>query len=403
MSLRILFVDDELKILEGLQRSVRPFRKEWDAYFANSGPEGLRLLAEKQFDVVVTDMRMPGMDGVAVLKAVMEQHPQLLRIILSGYSDMESIIKSAGVAHQYLSKPCSIEEIKSAVTRAVSLNCLLGNPELKKLLSGVNTIPSLPRLFLELTKLVNDPNSSMAQIEALVARDIGMSAKVLQLVNSAFFGRSRQIAGPAEAVRYLGLGTLKALSLAVHVFENFEGRQASASFVAELWEHSSQCGAVAEKIARTIRPGDHALHDETAMAGLLHELGRLLFACNLHEQYQQSVALADEQNIPLWKAEQQIFKASHAEAGAYIMAFWGLPRAIVEAIAYHHTPADCPVETFCALTAIHIADVLIQENDQRIACERPAELDMAYLAKVGVADRLNEFRKIVSDARARVA
>jgi len=348
-------------------------------------------------------MRMPGMDGVAVLKAAMELHPQLLRIILSGYADMESVVKSAGVAHQYLSKPCSIDDIKSAVTRAVSLSCLLGNPELKLLLSGINTIPSLPRLFLELTELLKDPNSSMTQVESLVVRDIGMSAKVLQLVNSAFFGRGRQTSDPAQAVRYLGLATLRALALVVQVFESFEGKQASASFAVELWKHSSECGAIAEKIARAVRPADHALHDEAGMAGMLHEVGRLLMACNLNEQYRQSVALAAEQSIPLWEAERHIFKASANEAGAYIMALWGLPRAIVEAIAYHSTPADYPVENFCAISAIHIADVLTQEGSDGTARQGAAELDMAYLEKLGVAARLDEFRKMVSDARSRAA
>jgi putative nucleotidyltransferase with HDIG domain len=399
MSLKILFIDDEQRILEGLQRSVRPFRKEWDASFANSGQEGLRLLDEAPFDVVVTDMRMPEMDGVAVLNVVMHRHPQLFRIILSGYSDMESIIKSAGVAHQYLCKPCPIEEIRSAIARACSLSDLFCNAELKRLLSGTNTIPSLPLLFVELTRLINDPTASMNQIAELISRDIGMSAKVLQLVNSAFFGKRRVISDPREAVQYLGLGTLRALSLAVHVFTSFESRNISPAFASNLWRHSLECSAVAQGIAKMGRPADTALQEHAAMAGLLHDVGSLLLVANMAEGYQRAVALAERSEIPMWKAEREIFCASHAECGAYILAFWGLPQAIVEAIAYHHAPSSCSMQSFSALTAVHLAECLLQEPSPTDPSSASRDLDLPYLESLGLAGRTNEFRDLVMAVR----
>lgn len=151
MSIRILFVDDEPLILEGLQRSLRPLRKEWNAAFATGGEEALAVLQREPFDVVVTDMRMPGMDGAALLDEVTRSYPDILRLVLSGQSDRDSVVKSAGMAQQYLAKPCSIEALKDAVNRVVSLRRLLADSSLKQLLSRMRSIPSVPPLYIELT------------------------------------------------------------------------------------------------------------------------------------------------------------------------------------------------------------------------------------------------------------
>lgn len=148
MSIRILFVDDEPLLLSGLQRLLRPLRKEWNAACAAGGEEALVMLAQERFDVIVTDMRMPGMDGAELLNEVMRLYPDMLRLVLSGQSDLESVVKSAGVTHQYLSKPCSIEVMRDAVNRAVALHQLLANSALKQLLSRLHSIPSVPPLYL---------------------------------------------------------------------------------------------------------------------------------------------------------------------------------------------------------------------------------------------------------------
>src|SRR5256885_11774657 len=119
--IRILFVDDEPKVTEGLHRMLRSMRREWEMTFATSGAEALEKLSAKPFDVVVSDMRMPGMDGCQLLTEVMRRHPQVVRIILSGYSDKETIMRSIGLAHHYLSKPCDAETLKETIRRACDL------------------------------------------------------------------------------------------------------------------------------------------------------------------------------------------------------------------------------------------------------------------------------------------
>jgi len=111
---RVLFVDDEPRILDGRRRMLRSMRHEWKMSFAETGQEALAILANQPFDVVVVDMRMPGMDGVQLLSEVRKRH-QIIRIVLSGTADREAILRAVGLAHQYLSKPCDAETLKSVL------------------------------------------------------------------------------------------------------------------------------------------------------------------------------------------------------------------------------------------------------------------------------------------------
>lgn len=386
MSIRILFVDDEPRLLEGLQRSLRPLRKEWTASFAPGGEEALAVLACEPFDVIVTDMRMPGMDGASLLSEVTHRHPDVLRLVLSGQSDLESVVKSAGVTHQYLSKPCSIETLKNAVNRAVSLRDLLTTSTLKQLVSRLGSIPSVPPLYLELTECLKSPDASIEKAGAIIQKDMGMTAKVLQLVNSALFGAAGRITSAADAVVYLGLDTIRALVLTLHAFSEFQPGAAASFSIDELWQHSLATGALAERVIRTIPSSTAAQYDQMGMVGLLHDVGRLVLAANLPESYEQAHRLAEERRMVYWEAEREVFGSTHAEVGAYLFGIWGLPEAIVEAAAYHHMPARCPHPATAILTALHVADALEYPHG--------GGPDLEYLDSVGLALKLPEWREL---------
>ncbi|MBV9849174.1 MAG: response regulator [Armatimonadetes bacterium] len=119
--IRVLFVDDESHILSGLQRMLRPLRHEWAMTFAEGGPAALDALAGAEFDVIVTDMRMPGMSGAQLLAEVRRRHPRVARIVLSGQSDREHLQQLAQTPHEYLSKPCDTELLKETVRRLCGL------------------------------------------------------------------------------------------------------------------------------------------------------------------------------------------------------------------------------------------------------------------------------------------
>jgi len=207
----VLFVDDEPLVLQGLKRMLRGEREAWTMRFATSGREALGLLEREAFDALVTDLRMPGMDGEQLLNTVKDRHPHMVRIVLSGGMNQASSFKTVRCAHRYLAKPCDAEALKSALSQALALRRWVDDHRLRELLARLESLPSLPEVYAELLAEIQAPNSSFRRVGDLIARDVGMTAKVLQIVNSAFFGLARRILSPQDAVAMLGYDTLKAL------------------------------------------------------------------------------------------------------------------------------------------------------------------------------------------------
>ncbi len=383
----ILFVDDEPSILQGLQRMLRPMRREWDMTFCPGGQEALRAMAEEPFDVVVTDMRMPGMDGAALLTEVSRQHPQVVRIVLSGQSSKEATLKSVGVAHQFLAKPCDPEKLKQTVNQAFALRDLLSDETLKQALSRLNSVPSVPALYTEIMEELKYPDASVKRIGDIVAEDPGMTAKILQLVNSAFFGLPRQVSSPAQAASLLGTETIRALVLSIDVFSQFEGAAVEGLAPESVQKHCAETAAIARQIA-TVEKATIEIVDASFMAGFLHDVGKLILAQNMSDQYREVMVHMREKGVPLCEAERAVLGATHAEVGAYLLGLWGLPESMVEAAAFHHCPSKSFGDSFVPLTAVHVANALAHGRYSEDRAAAVEELDLDYLNQLGLADRV---------------
>ncbi|MBV9265744.1 MAG: HDOD domain-containing protein [Acidobacteriaceae bacterium] len=387
--INILFVDDESNLLDALKRATRPLRNEWCTLFANGGAEALRVLEETPCDVIVTDMRMPGIDGLALLEAVSHRYPGMVRIIFSGQCDTSTIVKAAAISHQYLSKPCDIEILRSTVSRAVGMRKLLSSPALVQLMSAFDRIPVLPSVYSQLTLLLNDDRTSIERIGAVIAQDMGLCAKVLQLANSPIFGLRHPISSPEAAVGVLGFDMLKNLALAMHVFQQYE--TAIKSFdIESLWQHSFRTSLYAANIARLVAPSDSRLREQAQVAGLLHDIGHLLLACNMPDLFERAIQLASERGIDLFEAERELLGASHAEVGAYVLALWGLPDEITEAILHHHQVRSC--ESRVAF-AVHIADALEYRHGSKDLPGDRHQVDVALLEERGLVDEFKSWEE----------
>ena len=390
---RILFVDDEPKVLDGLRRMLRPMRHEWEMAFAPGGEEALAALAEKHFDVVVSDMRMPGMDGAQLLSEVKQRYPGIVRIVLSGHSERETVLRSVGPAHQYLAKPCDPKQLRNVITRACALRDLLSEDSLRELVSQMSTIPSLPETYTEIVEELQSPNASMKKVGEIVSKDMGMTAKVLQLVNSAFFGLRHHVSTPSQAASFLGVDTLKSLVLSVHIFSQLDNIKIEGFCLDRLWNHSAATGALAKRIAAAEGCAEQ-LRDHALMAGLLHDAGKLIIAANLPERYSDVLASVESEGLKLWEAERQILTNTHAEVGAYLLGLWGLPDPIVEAVAFHHNPSRCLGDEFAPLTAVHAANALEHEQSSVENDPDANRLDTEYLGQLGLAERLPVWRDL---------
>lgn len=397
---RVLFVDDEPKVLQGLERMLRPMRKEWEMAFAAGGPEALEALEQKHFDVLITDMRMPGMDGCRLLERVRDLHPRVVRIILSGHSDKEMILKSAGAAHQYLSKPCDAEALKRTIGRACALRGLLEDQALLDVISRVETLPSLPSLFSEVMEEIASPEGSLARVGEIISKDVGMSAKILQLVNSSFFGQPTRVTSAVRAVSLLGLETVKALVLSAKIFSQCTRPGPPGYNIAALWNHSLRTGVFAKNIARAENGGRSQI-DEAFMAGLLHDVGKLILLDRLPEACGEIALAASRSGCRLWEAEREVLGTTHAQVGAYLLGIWGISEPIVEAIAFHHCPDTSPNESsksFGALTAVHAANALELEGLAQKNAGPGEPCSSGYLEAVGCGGRMETWRAVCDDS-----
>ena len=393
MKKRILFVDDEPKVLRGLQRMLYSKEDEWEMAFAESGQEALDLLAEQPFDVIVSDMRMPGMDGAQLLNEVLRRYPQIVRIVLSGHSERELVLRSVGATHQYLAKPCDPERLQRVVARACALRELLADESFRSIVSQMNTIPSLPQLYIDVMQELQAPEGSIKKVGEIISRDVGMTAKVLQIVNSAFFGLPRHVSDPSHAASLLGLDTLKALILSAHVFSQLNEASAKGLCFDTLWNHSIATGTLAKRIA-SAENCEVQVCDHTLIAGLLHDTGKLLLAVNLPDRYRKMWSLSEKGTMTSLDAERQVFGTTHAEVGAYLFGLWGLPAPIVEAVAFHHCPDRCVATTFTPLTAVHVADALEHEQDGAGKPSEAPQLATEYLARLGLLERVSTWQEL---------
>ena len=375
----ILFVDDDAAVLNGLKVRLHRLRTKWDMHFAESGAQAVTNLERNHFDVVVTDMRMPGMDGAELLRIVRERWPDAIRIVLSGYAELQQVMRLVPYAHQYYSKPCEAGQLENLIERCLQLHGLLAQPTLRAAVGRICKLPAMPQVYAKLQGMLSDDDTSVHDVAQLIATDVAIAAKVLQLVNSAFFRLARRISNIEQAVSHLGFGAIRNLVLSAEVFSRWPGRDTTCALnIDALQVHVHQVAAAARSLAtESLRP------DDAMLAGLLHDIGYWVLANECKDGLADSLTLALAERIPLHEAETRVIGASHAQIGAYLLGIWGLPYPVIEAVAYHHSPQSVPQAEFDALAALAVAHALVPEDDTA-AFNAPLtpdpKVDAAFLA-----------------------
>lgn len=388
---RILFVDDEPQVLKMLQLTLRSISDDWEMMFVESGAAALEILTQTPVDVVVSDMRMPGMSGAELLNEVMKRQPQTVRIILSGYADEEMVMKCVGATHQYLSKPFDPKSLKSSLNRINNLRLQMTNKELVSAVSGMKSMPSIPSMYFQIIDALQSPNASVQLIGEIVSTDAGLTAKILQMVNSAYFGFANSVSSAEEAVQLLGVGRIRSLALCAHIFSTFDKSALPQNTLDEIWHHSLVTGMAARRIAEMEGCAD-ALIEQAFTGGLLHDIGKLILAANRPTEYLEVEQKTRTEKRVLTEVEQEFLNVNHAQVGAYLLGIWGLPMPLVEAVAWHHTPSLAEVPEFSALTAVHAANVLVLETN-RTNKELPLEFDAGYLGQMALTERVSFWRE----------
>lgn len=390
---RILFVDDEPNVLQGMQRMLYKMRSQWEMAFASSAAKALELFRARRFDVVVSDMRMPEMDGAELLARIKAEWPEVVRIVLSGYSEYEAVMRTVGPAHQYLAKPCDSDRIVATVTRALKLRSYLHSPQLRQVLAGMGPLPSPPQSYMALVQEFDRSTASVASVSDIIGRDVAMSAAVLKMVNSPFFGFSSEVNSPLQAVRLLGFDLIRSLVLRVGIFRHFEGNR----FLEKRLEEISSESLIHVKAARLISQSlhlDERSRDQASCAALLSEIGLLVMLDYSPERF-DGASHAGSKSGDVVAAERRYFNASHCEIGAYLLGLWGFSDPVVEAVAFHHEPQKSLDNEPSATTVLHIVQNVCRAVRNRVgANEAVPGLDLAYLTKVRVEADIAVFRKL---------
>lgn len=384
---RILFVEDNSLMRELFETLLAGESKRWEVTTSPGAEEALELMKRQSFDVVASDMRMNGMNGAELLNEVARLHPKTSRIIISGVADQAEAARIIGTTHQFLLKPFDFKTLQAVLSRINGLDAFLQDEKLRTLAGRLKVLPSFPMLYLEIMKAVDDPDSSLDVIDGLVIKDPALTAKVLQVVNSVSVGLSEKVSDPLRAIQHLGLNTVRSLALSAHVFSSFTPAQKINFPMDALWTHLMRCGDIARAIMRA-EGAESAQADAAYTAALLHDIGKLMLADSLPADFQNVLTQAAMRDAPFYAIEMEVLGATHAGLAAYLLGLWGLPAAVVEAVAFHHTPEKSSHQEFSPLTAVHVADALEHEmhGDK-------AHLNLEYLAAIGVQKKLDAWRE----------
>ena len=389
----IFFIDDEEDMLLSLKRMLKSKKDSWNMKFLKNPQKALELMKDQPADIIITDYQMDEMNGLDLLKEVKKRYPQTGRIVLSGETDQEIIMKTISIAHQYISKPANPVKLKELIARTSAMQNILKDKGLRKNISKMDSLPSIPSIYRKILKELNAPISSTKKIGEIISKDPSMTSKIIQVVNSGFFYLQTTVSKAEDAVVLLGVDTVRALVLHLEIFSKMKLHSSLKNFQKHLHSHAVETATLSKQLIESESIfGSKA--DEAFMAGLLHDSGKLVLAANFPKKYKKVIKNVAKNNSSFSVEEKEILGISHEIAGAFLMGSWGLPLGIIEGILYHHTPSESDEDKFGIISSVHIANNLLLEKNNTFS--EAVSYDEQFLEKLKLNSKVKEFKKIFS-------
>ena len=374
----------------------------WFVSRVGSVEELLDRVQEFHYDIVIVGMGNNPDLTVTALSNLISKSPDTVRIVVTNGMSPAIAARVCELAHSSLPEHCTDVQISLAVEQALKVTGLINKPEIKEILGRVERLPSLPSIYESLNACLISGQANARDIAQIIEQDPVMSAKVLQLVNSAFFGLERQIYRLNEAVTILGVRLIRDLTLSSHIFEAFPQSSDWTSFsFPQIHNRSMMVARLAQDICRSVKADRH-IQAQAFLAGLLHDFGMVVLAFNDPERYRHVMSKASEMRQPLYVVEKLELGVSHAEAGAYLLGLWNLPPKVIEAVLFHHFPSSCPSNEFQPLTAVHVADALLPSVDNMVGCNISSQLSVKYVERLGFKEQLKQWEKLASEYKSRL-
>ncbi|UQU62561.1 response regulator [Couchioplanes caeruleus] len=362
----IVFVDDEPRILSGLRRMLRTHRGQWDMSFVEGGQAALETLHSRHCDVIVTDYRMPGMDGAQLLERVRTEFPAMARVILSGQANEDNLMRIMVLAHEFLHKPSTPDQIVRAVQRLIPDNPSAADDAVQGDIAVIESLPSAPHTLVQLTSALAAEDASAQSVGHVLEGDPAVAAKVLHLVNSSAYAMGHKVNGVVQATALLGVPTVRGLVLMHDLVQTFDPAGAlPVAWIEALTTHAVQTSRLAGRLAAGREWEGHAF-----TAGLLHEVGQLVLASSRTTEFAGLLdRWRDDSEAPLCRVEYATFGIDHRQIGARLLRLWFLPEPVIEAAAAHQEPVASGDVTDAA-AAVALAHHLV-EAELGFVCGTP--------------------------------
>jgi len=384
---RILFINSQQDNSEFMENITCKLQDEWEFKIIGSGAEALKALKEVSYDVVVSEMSLQDMEGCQLLQRVSEVKPGTIRFILSANIDKEAIILTTGCVHQYISTPCDPEDFKKLLSNSIGLRKILSNPELHARIANIKSLPSPPEIYNQLMTELQSEDTSVFKVANIIKKDVSITAKLLQLANSSYFGLRSHVENPLNAINLLGLDNVKNLVLAVGVFNQFDDPKLPEFSFNDIYNRSITVGTSSRTYA-TILGLSHQMADDALIAGMLHNIGKLIMITNFQSELRECIRQSKEKSISIYQAEKEMLGVTDAEIGAHLLSLWGLPDSILEAVVLHYLPHKAPSILMNVLTTVHLAYAVEHDQRRKIKDESASALDMEYLSKLNLKNQL---------------
>lgn len=351
MGKNILLVDDEMPVLKALQRTL--LRKNLSIFIASNGQEALNLLARQEIDIVISDMRMPEMNGHQLLRKVKELYPSTTRLILSGYADEKEIAKTMldGSSKMYMLKPWDSQMLSKTIQQLLDVRELLQRRNLLEIINKIERLCTLPRIYNKLMELINQ-DADVPQIANLIEEDPAIASQILHIANSGFYGvRTGSI---SQAIIYLGLTAVKSIVLSTNLCNIQRGQGMIALDKDLLWRHASMTNHLVGQLYRKL--SGRQIPATASTVGLLHKIGKMALLCQFSDIYAKiGATLKTRRSASLNELEQELIGVSHQDVGGYLLEWWEMPHQIVESAMFHHDPFNENVNDRELVSIVHIA------------------------------------------------
>jgi len=372
----------------------------WTVHATTGLEDALCQMEQVPFDLIFVDLQAGPLASAQFLHEVWARHPRTIRFLMAEVLEPDLMVTCALGPHQFLYKPLEPGAVRAAIERAGLVDCLFQEKDAQALVSRLRTFPARPTVYVEVMKELRSSNASPMTVGELVSKDLAISAKLLQITNSAFFGFHQTVSTPAEAVLLLGMETTASLTLGIEAFAKLDDVKLLLFSSEQVWRHCQSVANGARAIA-DFMTDNPSLAQEAFTAALLHDLGKLALAVNLEEQYGEVAPMARQHGLPEWEVERHLLGATHADAGAYLLALWGLPAGVIEAVAGHHLPARQLAPKFSAMTALHLANTLEHIENRRATgadVKEAVEKLGEYPAELKIAEHFDTLQQLARTA-----